>query len=168
MKIKTLNDVLLHKLGDLYSAETQLVKALPHLAEATTSVELKAAFTEHLEQTNIHVKRLQEIFSNLGQVPAKVTCEGMKGLIRECVETVRTTEDNSAARDAAIIGAAQRIEHYEIAGYGTAETHAAVLGHNRIRELLQETLDEEKKADRNLNDLAKSSINNQAKEEVRV
>ena len=85
MKIKTLNDVLLHELGDLYSAETQLVKALPHLAEATTSVELKAAFTEHLEQTNIHVKRLQEIFSNLGQVPAKVTCEGMKGLAKSSI-----------------------------------------------------------------------------------
>src|SRR5262245_36892763 len=119
MKIKSLKDVLLHELGDLYSAETQLVKALPHLAEATTSMELKAALTQHLEQTNIHVKRLQEVFSNLGQVPTKVTCEGMKGIIKECVEAVRSTEEKSAARDAAIIGVAQRIEHYEIAGYGT-------------------------------------------------
>lgn len=168
MKIKNLNDVLLHELGDLYSAETQMVKALPHLAEATTSMELKAALTEHLEQTNIHVKRLQEVFSNLGQVPAKVTCEGMKGIIKECVEAVRTTEDRSAARDAAIIGAAQRIEHYEIAGYGTAGSHAAALGHNRIQELLQETLDEEKQANNQLSELAEGFINNQAMEEVKA
>src|SRR6185503_17101280 len=140
-KIKSLNDLFLRELGDLYSSETQLVRVIPRLAAATMSLELKLALEKHLEKTTFHVNRLQEIFANLGHVPVKMTCQGMKGLIRECEDAVKSTE-KSSARDAAIIGATQRVVHYEIAGYGTAENHASLLGYNRIQELLHETLQE--------------------------
>ncbi len=162
-KIKSLNDLFLEELGDLYSAENQLIKALPKMAEATSSEELKSALEEHLEKTRDHANRLKEIFQDLGQKPTQVTCKAMKGLIEEGEEMVHKSE-RCAARDAAIIGAAQRVEHYEIAGYGTAKCHASLLGHERIHELLQETLDEERDADQRLNELAEGSINSQAKQ----
>jgi len=162
-KIKSLNDLFIEELGDLYSAENQLIKALPKMAEATTSEQLKSALEAHLEQTRVHVNRLEEIFEDLGQKPVQVTCKAMKGLIEEGEEMVHKSE-RCAARDAGIIGAAQRVEHYEIAGYGTAKSHASMLGHEHIQELLQETLDEERDADQRLNELAESSINSQAKQ----
>jgi ferritin-like metal-binding protein YciE len=162
-KIQTLNDLFLEELGDLYSAETQLIAALPKMAKATNSPELKSALEEHLEKTRMHASRLEEIFKDLGQKPKQVTCKAMKGLIEEGEEMVHKA-DRSPARDAGIIGSAQRVEHYEIAGYGTAKSHASMLGHSRIQELLEETLEEEKEADKNLNELAENSINAQANE----
>lgn len=160
-KMKSLNDVFLEELGDLYSAETQLIKALPKMAQATNSSELKSAIEEHLQQTKHQANRLEEIFKDLGQKPGQVTCKAMKGLIEEGEEVIQKA-DKSAARDAAIIGAAQRVEHYEIAGYGTAESHASLLGHSRVRDLLRETLEEEKKANFRLNEIAENSINEEA------
>lgn len=162
-KINSLNEVFMDELGDLWSAEKQLLKALPKMAEAAQSSELKSAIEEHLYVTQEQVNRLEEIFRDLGKKPARVVCKAMKGLIAEGEDVVHKTE-KSAARDAAIIGAAQRVEHYEIAGYGTAESHASLLGHTRVQELLHQTLTEEKETDQKLNDLAESSINLQAKQ----
>jgi ferritin-like metal-binding protein YciE len=162
-KITSLNDLFLEELADLYSAEHQLIKAIPKMAEATTSGDLKMALEDHLEKTHDHANRLREIFAELGSKPAAATCKAMRGLIEEGEDVVHKSE-RSAARDAAIIGAAQRVEHYEISGYGTAKSHASLLGYERIQELLQETLDEERDADQRLNELAEGSINSQAKQ----
>ena len=159
--IKSLDDLFLEELGDLYSAENQLVKAVPKLAQATNSSELQSALEDHLQETKHHVDRLEEAFKDLGQKPGGVVCKAMKGLIAEGEEVVRKSE-KSPARDAAIIAAAQRVEHYEIAGYGTAQSHASLLGHTKIQKLLQETLDEEKTSDHRLNELAQGTINPQA------
>ena len=160
-KIRSLNDVFLEELGDLYNAENQLIKAIPKMAEATNSTELKSALETHLEQTRNHVNRLEEIFRHLSVKPNGVTCKAMKGLIEESEEVIKKSEQ-CAARDAAIIGAAQRVEHYEIAGYGTAQSHASLLGYKRVEELLYETLEEEKGANSLLTDLAEGVINSQA------
>lgn len=161
--IKSLDDLFLEELGDLYSAETLLVKAIPKLIEATNSQELKIILEDHLHETIHQVNRLEEIFRDLGQKPGGVVCKAMKGLIAEGEDIVHKSE-RSPTRDAAIIGATQRVEHYEIAGYGTAQSHAALLGHKRIEELLHETLIEEKKENQRLNELAKEAINFQAKQ----
>jgi ferritin-like metal-binding protein YciE len=161
-KIETLNDLFLEELGDLFNAENQLVKALPKMAKATDSEDLRSVIEQHMQQTRNHVNRLEEIFKDLGEKPAQVVCKAMKGLIAEGEDIVHKS-DRSPARDAAIIGAAQRVEHYEIAGYGTARSHAYLLGHKRAEEMLSETLQEEKQADENLNELAENNINRQAK-----
>lgn len=148
----------MEELKDLYSAEKQLVKALPKMAQAAEDIQLKDALLSHLEETKGQVTRLEEVFRDLGKTPKAVTCKAMKGLIEEGEEAVEKTE-KCPARDAAIIGAAQRVEHYEISAYGTAHTHAMVLGLQRAEDLLQQTLDEEKEADNKLNDIAKNSIN---------
>lgn len=163
-RITSLDDLFIEELGDLWSAENQLIKALPAIAEASQSSELKLAIQEHLEETRQQANRLEKIFKDLGQKPAKVLCKAMKGLIEEGKGMVAKSA-RSAARDAAIIGTAQRVEHYEIAGYGTAESHASLLGHTRIQELLRQTLAEEKTADRRLNELAEGYINIQANHE---
>ncbi len=163
-RISSLKDLFLEELGDLLNAENQLVKALPEMAEATHSSQLQSALFEHLEVTKRQVNRLEQIFNDLGENPPHVICKAMKGLIEEGKEVVGKSE-KCAARDAAIIGAAQRVEHYEIAGYGTAENHASLLGNKRAQELLHQTLNEEKDADHRLNELAKGFINSQAKEE---
>ncbi len=160
-KIKSLDKWFLEELADLYSAEQQLVKALPKMAEAAESNELKSAIEEHLEQTKGHVNRLEKVFETLSEKPGKTICKAMKGLIEEGDDVVRKTE-KGAARDAAIIGAAQRVEHYEISGYGTAQSHASLLGHSDVREILNETLEEEKNADILLNKIAEKSINAKA------
>lgn len=157
-KIKSLEELFLEELKDLYSAENQLIKALPGIAKATNSTELRSAIESHLEQTKNHANRLEEAFKELGQKPVQVTCKAMKGLIEEGKEVLQKA-DKCAARDAGIIGAAQRVEHYEIAAYGTAQTHASLLGYNRIGELLQETLGEEKQANSKLNEIANDSVN---------
>lgn len=149
MRFDSLKDALIYELQDLYNAEKQLVTALPLMIAETTSLELKKAFTDHLQETENHVTRLTEIFSFLGISPSAEKCEAMQGLIKEGRE-VLTADGNPHVKDALLIGAAQRIEHYEMAGYGTARTFARILGFNDVAELLQQTLYEEGEANKKL------------------
>jgi ferritin-like metal-binding protein YciE len=158
---ETLRDLYLNELRDLYSAETQLLEALPKMAEAANFSQLKKAFTSHLEQTEGHVRRLEEIFEALGEEPSGETCKAMEGLIKEGEEYVKAGGDRDV-RDAGLIGAAQRVEHYEIAGYGTARTLASRLGESEAADKLQATLDEEAEADSKLTDIAESEVNPEA------
>ena len=161
MKLDSLQKLYIEELRDLYNAENQLVKALPKMAKHASHQELKQAFEDHLEQTKEHVERLDEIFKRLDERPTGKTCKGMKGLIEEGSEILEKDGDESVL-DAALIGAAQRVEHYEIAGYGTVRTFANMLGENEAAELLQQTLQEEEETDKKLTELAESSINLQA------
>jgi len=157
-----LKELYIDELKDLYNAENQLVKALPKMAKAASSDELRQGFEKHLEQTKGHVKRLEKIFQALGESPKGKTCKGMQGLIEEGSEA--TEEDyEGSVMDAALIGAAQRVEHYEIAGYGTVRSMAETLGEPNHVSLLEETLEEEKETDEKLTELAQQ-INNQANE----
>ena len=157
MKLDSLEDVFIDQLADLHSAERQLVEALPRVTQAVSSKELREALEAHLEETRGHVQRLEQVFE-LGKmgVPSE-HCEGMEGLLREGNEIVRTS-GNPGAKDAAIIAAAQRVEHYEIAGYGTACALADELGYDEARDLLAETLDEEGRADKKLTSIAQGGI----------
>lgn len=161
MKLDSLRDVLTESVRDLYNAETQLVKALPRMAKAASSPELKAAFTEHLEETRRQVERLDQVCELLGVKAKGKTCQAMKGLIEEGAEIIAEDGDPSA-KDAALIGAAQKVEHYEIAGYGTARTFASILGEDDVAALLQATLDEEGAADEKLTSIAESGLNQEA------
>ena len=161
MKLQTLEDLFLHELKDLYSAENQLVKALPKMAKAATNPELKAGFEEHLEQTKGHVERLTKIGKQLGKGLTGHTCKAMEGLVEEGAELIDEDAEESV-RDAGLIGAAQRVEHYEIAGYGTARALATRLGQDDFAELLEETLNEEKETDAKLTELAESAVNSDA------
>jgi ferritin-like metal-binding protein YciE len=152
MRLDSLHDVFTGQIADLYSAEQQLVEALPKVAQAASNAELRQALEEHLHQTRTHVRRLEEIISELGSISPQ-HCAGMEGLLHEGEEIV-TMNGDPAAKDAALIAAAQRVEHYEIAGYGTARTLADQLGHTHAKSLLNETLDEESDADQLLTDLA--------------
>ena len=157
MQLNSLNDVFVEQLADLYDAEQQLVKALPKMASAASSTELREAFEHHLEQTQNHVQRLDEVFANTGiQAPAE-TCKAMQGLIKEGEDVISASGD-PAAKDAALIAAAQRVEHYEIAAYGTATTIAGDLGFHEAKDLLDETLDEEGDADKLLTKIATGGI----------
>jgi ferritin-like metal-binding protein YciE len=153
MKVDSLEDVLVHELNDLYSAEDQLVEALPQMAEAASNKELKNAIEQHLEETRDHRDRLQDIFGGMGKRRTGVECEGMKALIAEGEKIIKSSGD-AAAKDAALIGAAQRVEHYEIAAYGTARTLAGELGLSDAESLLEQTLDEEAQADKLLTKIA--------------
>ena len=164
MKMETLHDLYLEELRDLYSAETQLVKALPQVAKKVTSEELRSAIEEHLEQTEEHVSRLEEIFEKHDESPKGKKCAGMEGLIDETKEMMGEDAQEDVL-DAGIIAALQRGEHYEIAVYGTVVTYANLLGHEEDADLLQQTLDEEKEADQTLTDIAESSINVEAAED---
>jgi ferritin-like metal-binding protein YciE len=157
MELKTLDDVLEAELKDLYSAEKQLVKALSDIAKAATSKDLKEAVSEHLDETRVHVKRLEDVFEAVGIKPESEHCDGMEGLISEGSE-VAEAKGNGDARDAALIGAAQRVEHYEIAAYGTARALARQLGHTDAAKLLDQTLDEESAADEKLTRIAEGSV----------
>jgi ferritin-like metal-binding protein YciE len=157
----SLDDLFLHQLQDLYDAEKRLTKALPKMADAAHDPQLKAAFTSHLKETETQVKRLEEAFSKLGVEPERETCPAMKGLIEEGEEMINA-KGNDDVRDAALIASAQRIEHYEMAGYGCARNFAQRLGHDNIAQLLQETLNEEGDADHKLSRIADSSVNAQA------
>jgi ferritin-like metal-binding protein YciE len=159
--LNSLNDLFVLQLQDLYDAEQRLTKALPKMADAASNKELKSAFTKHLRETEHHVKRLEKIFSILGVTAQRETCEAMKGLIAEGDEAVSAGGDPQV-RDAALIAAAQRVEHYEIAGYGTVRTLAEQLGHKEIARILQETLDEEGACDKKLTEIAESRVNAQA------
>ncbi len=165
-KISTLKDLFLKELSDLYDAENQLTRALPNMSKATNSNELRTVIENHLNQTKNHVNRLKEIFNQLGEKPKRTTCLAMQGLIKEGDEVLKESEESSPVRDAAIITAAQRVEHYEIAGYGTARCHASVLGQEDVEALLTQTLEEEKNADLKLNELAEGFINAQAEQVV--
>jgi len=160
-KTTTMDELLIDELRDLYDAEKQLTKALPKMAKASSSEQLRMAFEEHLRQTEGHVERLEQIFEQLGQKSSGRKCAAMNGLIKEGEDVASDTNDDSV-RDAGLIAAAQKVEHYEISGYGSVRTHAQMLGHDNAVRLLQETLDEEKQTDEKLNTLAESMINQQA------
>jgi len=161
MKITTLEDLLADELKDLYSAENQLVKALPKMAKAVDSQDLRSAFESHLKQTQKHVERLERICEKLDINPKGKKCMGMEGLIEEGSEILKG-QGEPEALEAGIIGAAQRVEHYEIAAYGTARAHARQLGYVEAVNLLGKTLDEEKQADEKLTRIAENEINVQA------
>ncbi len=160
-KTATMNELFLDEIRDLYDAERQMTKALPRMAKAASSDDLRTAFQDHLKQTEGHVQRLEEIFEALGEKGTGKKCAAMTGLIKEGDELVGEME-RGPVRDAGLIAAAQKVEHYEISGYGSARTHAQLLGDSDAVSLLDETLSEEKEADRKLNDLAESVINQEA------
>jgi ferritin-like metal-binding protein YciE len=161
MKLDTLQKLYTDELRDLYNAENQLVKALPKMAKAASSDDLKDAFEKHLEQTKGHVERLEQVFEELGEKPKGKTCRAMKGLIEEGSEILKEDGEDSVI-DAGIIVAAQKVEHYEIAGYGSVRTFAHLLGQNKAAELLQTTLDEEAETNQLLNRLAEGIVNPEA------
>jgi len=161
MKLDTLQKLYTDELRDLYNAENQLLKALPKMAKAASSDDLKDAFEKHLEQTKGHVERLEQVFEALGEKPKGKTCRAMKGLIEEGSEILKEDGEESII-DAGIIVAAQKVEHYEIAGYGSVRTFAHLLGQNKAAELLQATLDEESETNEVLNRLAQNMINPEA------
>jgi ferritin-like metal-binding protein YciE len=160
MDLESLQDLYIHELKDLFSAETQLIKALPKMAEAATNPKLAKGFQTHLAETQEHAKRLEEILQSHDETTKGPKCKGMQGLIAEGADMIDEDAEDEV-RDAGLISAAQRVEHYEIAGYGTARTYAELLGDAKGAELLQETLDEENATDEKLSALA-SSINVEA------
>ena len=162
MELETLKDLYIHELKDLYSAEKQITKALPKMAKAATNEELSAGFEEHLEQTKEHIARLEKILASHDEATRGPKCKGMEGLLKEGDEMVEEDAEDEV-RDAGLIAAAQRVEHYEIAGYGCARTYAELLGDQQSAELLQTTLTEESETDKKLTRLAKSVINVAAK-----
>jgi ferritin-like metal-binding protein YciE len=161
MKLENLEQLFLQELRDLYDAENQITEALPKMIEAAHYSQLKSALQEHLSVTQQQVQRLDQIFDILGEDASGQTCKGMKGVIKEGDEIISQGGD-SATVDAGIISAAQRVEHYEMAGYGTVRTYAELLGQQQIATLLQQTLDEERGADETLTEIARS-VNIEAK-----
>src|SRR5271156_2428911 len=153
MEQNSLRELYIEELKDLYSAENQLLKAIPKMAKASESADLRKGFEQHLEQTRGHVSRLEKIFGNLGESPKGKKCKGMEGLISEGGEMIEE-HDESEMRDAGLISAAQRVEHYEIAGYGCVKTYATLLGDDQAAALLEQTLEEEKETDQKLTQLA--------------
>jgi ferritin-like metal-binding protein YciE len=163
MKTNTIEQLFVEELKDIYDAEKQLVKALPQMAKAARSSNLREAFSSHLEETKGHVERLEEVFASIGETPAGKTCAAMKGLIAEGNEMSKLNAGD-AFHDSALIGAAQRVEHYEMAAYGTARTLAEHLGNPHAVELLQETLDEEREADEKLTSISMGILGNWSSE----
>lgn len=161
MKLASLEDMLIDELRDLYSAENQLVKALPRMAKASTSAKLRQGFERHLQQTRRHAERLQQVCDELGASPKGKKCVAMEGLIEEGKELM-SEDAPGTVRDAALIAAAQKVEHYEIASYGTVCAWAEQLGHRRALRQLQQTLEEEKQTDEKLSQLAEKSVNAKA------
>ena len=167
MKLDTLEQLYINELRDLYSAENQLLKALPKMAKGATSPELKDAFEKHLEQTKGHVERLEQIFEQLDENPKGKTCHGMQGLIEEGSEILKEDGEESVL-DAGIIVAAQKVEHYEIASYGSVRTFANLLNQEEAARLLQSTLDEESETNEILNQLAETIVNPEALSETEL
>lgn len=165
MTPKSLEDLYVHELRDLFSAETQLVEALPKLVAKATHDELRHTLENHLEETRVHRGRIQQIFENRGMSPSGETCDGMKGLVKEANGFVKEAKSllghdaPESVLDAGLIAQAQRVEHYEISAYGTVCTYAEILGHGDEYRLLAATLSEEKTADGKLNDIAKRLVN---------
>jgi ferritin-like metal-binding protein YciE len=160
MQQEDLRDLYIDQLKDLYNAEIQLTKALPRMAKAATNEELKNAFQTHLEETRVHAERIEQIMQDMGEKAKGKKCKAMEGLVEEGKEALDEFEDE--VLDAALIAAAQRVEHYEIAGYGCVRTYAQLLGDEKAAQILQQTLDEEGKTDKLLTALAESSINVEA------
>jgi ferritin-like metal-binding protein YciE len=160
-KLESLRELYLDEIKDIYDAEHQILQALPKMEEKATAPELKDAFREHFSQTTNQVARLEQVFQLLGVEPERKTCKGMKGLLAEGEHFVKARGDDDTL-DAALIAAAQRVEHYEMAAYGTLRTYALCLGHEPQAELLQTTLDEEKETDQNLSMIAESTVNDLA------
>jgi ferritin-like metal-binding protein YciE len=160
--MKNLEDLFEHQLKDLYSAESQLVEAIPKMIKSAHDSQLKKAFESHLEETKTHKKRLEEICEELSIKPTGEECKAMKGLVKEA-ESMIAEKANDEVKDAGLIAEAQRVEHYEISGYGTAVRFAKELGHDSIAKKLQKTLDEEYSADQKLDDLAERRLNVKAK-----
>jgi ferritin-like metal-binding protein YciE len=161
MEMKNLQDLFLDVLKDTYDAEHQITKALPKMAKAATNPDLKAAFEEHLAQTENQITRLEQVFEAIGKKATRKTCKGMKGLIEEGAEIMQEDAEPEVL-DAGLIAAAQKVEHYEISAYGTAAAYANMLGESQAAGLLKETLDEEKMTDEKLTKLAESTVNVQA------
>ncbi|WP_290652576.1 ferritin-like domain-containing protein [Aquisalimonas sp.] len=157
-KFDSLDDLFIHQLEDLYDAEQRMTRALPKMRDAASHDELRDAFSYHLEETQSQIQRLETIFEALGKSPQRETCEAMKGLIREGEEMINA-KGNDTVRDAALIAAAQRVEHYEIAAYGTAHTIALQLGNREAAQQLDDTLHEEKNVDAKLTEIAQSYVN---------
>jgi ferritin-like metal-binding protein YciE len=160
-RLDNLQELYVEELRDTYSAETQILQALPKMAEAASNPQLKSGFEEHLRQTQDHVQRLEQIFQKLDKKPEGKTCKGMQGLLKEGNEMIKERADE-AVRDAGLISAAQRVEHYEMAAYGTVRTYAHLLGREDEAQLLQQTLDEEGQTDKKLTYLAESMVNEAA------
>ncbi|HEY1527395.1 MAG TPA: ferritin-like domain-containing protein [Candidatus Angelobacter sp.] len=160
MEMGSLKDLFVEELKDLYSAENQILKALPKMIKKASSKELKSGFEQHLKETQGHVERLEKIFQELGQSPKGKKCKGMEGIIADGKELMEEDAEPEVM-DAGLIGAAQHVEHYEMAGYGCVRTYAELLGHNNFVNLLQNTLDEERTTDEKLTELARN-INVQA------
>jgi ferritin-like metal-binding protein YciE len=160
-KFTNLEDLFVEQIQDLYDAEHRLVDALPKMAKAATSPELRSAFQHHLAQTENHVKRLETVFQEIGKDSNRVSCEGIKGLIKEGEEVVEAKGDSNV-KDTALVAAAQRVEHYEMAGYGCARSFAEWLGRDDVAQLLQQTLNEEGEADKTLTNIAQLNLNPQA------
>ena len=158
MKVKSLEDLFLFELRDIYHAEKQLVKALPKMAKAASSEDLRTCFETHLEETQGHVQRLEQVFTMMGMKAKGKSCEAMEGLIAEGKDILGTSAENSV-KDAGLIAAANKVEHYEIAGYGTLVTWAQQLGRHDAANLLEETLHEEKNADQKLTHIAEGMVN---------
>lgn len=158
--MKSLDDVLEHEIQDLYSAETQIVEALPEMAKGATSKKLKEAFTTHLKQSKEHIKRLEKAAKAIGCEYEGHKCKGMEGLLKEGSELLKM--DQNEVLDAALIASAQRVEHYEIAGYGCAITFAKLLGHKEAVKIMKETIDEEEKTDKLLTKIAETEVNKKA------
>src|SRR4051812_42165817 len=163
MEMSTLQDLYLDELRDLLSAEGQIIKALPKMAKKASSPELQQAFTSHLEESKGHLERLNQIFEKMGEKPRAKKCKGIEGIIEEGKDVMEEAE-NEEVLDAALIAAAQRVEHYEMAAYGTVRTYARLLGDEQAARLLQQTLDEEGETDKKLSALAESGINVEAAE----
>ena len=161
MSLDSLDKLFLEELKDVYNAEKQIVAALPRMAKAAETPELKKAFTNHLRETEGHVDRLEQIFKELGQTARGKKCKGMEGLLEEGKEILEE-EGQPAVIDAALISAAQRVEHYEIAAYGCLRTYAQLLGYSQAEKLLQQTLAEEEAADKKLTQIGESGVNNAA------
>jgi ferritin-like metal-binding protein YciE len=161
-KLTSLQELLVEEMKDLYDAEHQLTKALPKMAKAATNPQLQKAFTSHLSETEGHIQRLEQAFSEMGEKASRKTCKAMKGLVEEGSEVIEEDADPSV-KDAALITAAQKVEHYEIAGYGSLRTFAQELGLNDVATLLQQNLDEEGAADKKLTQIAEDRVNERAR-----
>jgi ferritin-like metal-binding protein YciE len=163
MAMESLEDLFLHDLKDIYNAETQITKALPRMAKKASAPDLRRAFEQHLKQTEAQIKRLDRVFATLDEKAKGKTCKGMQGLIEEGKEMMSEDIEDEVL-DAALIAAAQKVEHYEIAAYGTARTYAEMLGNTEAARLLQQTLEEEEATDKKLTQLAEQLVNVQAVE----
>ena len=161
MKVDSMRELFVHELKDLHDAETEILKALPKMSKKATHADLRTAFEQHERQTEEHVRRLEQVLDDLGERAGGVKCKGIRGILAEGEDAIRDAKEDDV-RDAAMIGAAQRVEHYEMAGYGTARTYARLLGNENAARLLQQTLDEEGETDKKLTALAESHINREA------